>query len=153
MIRKTDMTCEEIVSLENKLRNSGLVNLLQTTMQFGSILNVNDKNRMILFRYDEYVEKRLAKIFDDYQWEVNRQNSYKYGKYEKLAKSIIDRTTKDMKDLENIVNEIKRIVDKYGRGFYVESDKNEVEVFDLAEVTKYEYTHIGGRKNEQSRSY
>lgn len=60
MIRKTDMTCEEIVSLENKLRNSGLVNLLQTTMQFGSILNVNDKNRMILFRYDEYVEKKIS---------------------------------------------------------------------------------------------
>ena len=146
MIRKTNITCEEIVSLENKLRNSGLVNLLQTTMQFGSILKVNDENRMILFRYDEYAEKRLAKIFDDYQWEINRQNSYKYGKYEKIAKSIIDRTTRDMKDLEIIVNEVKKIVDKYGFGFYVESDKNKVEVFDLAEVTKYEFAHIGGRK-------
>lgn len=139
------MNFEEIVNLDKKLRNSGLDNLLQTIMQIGSIINVNGKSRTILFRYDEYVEKRLAKMFDTYEWDINRQNSYKYGKYEKMANSNIDKATRDMKNLENIVSEIKRIVDKYGRGFYVESDKNKVEVFDLAEVTKYEFTHMGGR--------
>lgn len=139
------MNFEEIVNLDKKLRNSGLDNLLQTIMQIGSIINVNGKSRTILFRYDEYVERRLAKMFDTYEWDINRQNSYKYGKYEKMANSNIDKATRDMKNLENIVSEIKRIVDKYGRGFYVESDKNKVEVFDLAEVTKYEFTHMGGR--------
>lgn len=147
------MNFEEILSLDKKLRNSGLNSLLQTIMQIGSIINVNGKSRTILFRYDEYAERRLAKILDTYQWDINRQNSYKYGKYEKIANSNINRATRDMKNLENIVSEIKRIIDKYGRGFYVKSDKNKVEVFDLAEVTKYEFIHIGGRKNEQSRSY
>ena len=145
MIIETDMNFEEIVNLDKKLRNSGLDNLLQTIMQIGSIINVNGDSRTILFRYDEYVERRLAKIFDTYQWDINRQNSYKYGKYEKIANSNIDKATRDMKKLENIVSEIKRIIDKYGRGFYVKSDKNKVEVFDLAEVTKYEFTHMGGR--------
>lgn len=139
------MNFEEIVNLDKKLRNSGLDNLLQTIMQIGSIINVNGESRTILFRYDEYAERRLAKMFDTYQWDINRQNSYKYGKYEKIANSNIDRTTRDMKKLESIVSEIKRIVDKYGRGFYVKSDKNKVEVFDLAEVTKYEFIHMGGR--------
>ena len=140
------MNFDEIVNLNKKLRNSGLDNLLQTIMQIGSIINVNGDSRTILFRYDEYVERRLAKIFDTYQWDINRQNSYKYGKYENIANSNIDKATRDMKNLESVVSEIKRIVDKYGRGFYVESDKNKVEVFDLAEVTKYEFAHIGGRK-------
>lgn len=139
------MNFEEIVSLDKKLRNSGLDNLLQTIMQIGSIINVNGESRTILFRYDEYAERRLAKMFDTYEWDINRQNSYKYGKYEKIANSNIDKATRDMKKLENVVSEIKRIVDKYGRGFYVKSDKNKVEVFDLAEVTKYEFTHMGGR--------
>lgn len=145
MIIETDMNFEEIVNLDKKLRNSGLNNLLQTIMQIGSIINVNGKSRTILFRYDEYVEKRLDKMFDTYQWDINRQNSYKYGKYENIANSNIDKATRDMKNLESIVSEIKRIIDKYGRGFYVKSDKNKVEVFDLAEVTKYEFTHMGGR--------
>lgn len=139
------MNFEEIVNLDKKLRNSGLDNLLQTIMQIGSIINVNGKSRTILFRYDEYVERRLAKMFDTYEWDINRQNSYKYGKYEKIANFNIDKATRDMKNLESIVSEIKRIVDKYGCGFYVKSDNNKVEVFDLAEVTKYEFTHMGGR--------
>lgn len=139
------MNFEEIVNLDKKLRNSGLDNLLQTIMQIGSIINVNGESRTILFRYDEYAERRLAKMFDTYEWDINRQNSYKYGKYEKIANSNIDKATRDMKNLESIVSEIKRIVDKYGRGFYVKSDKNKVEVFDLAEITKYEFTHMGGR--------
>lgn len=153
MIRKTDMNFEEIVNFDKKLCNSGLVSLLQPIMQIGSIFNVNDKGRMILFRYDKYVEKRLAKIFDTYQWDINRQNSYKHGKYEKIANCNIDRITRDMKNLETIVSEIKKIVDKYGHGFYVESGRNKIEVFDLVEITKYEFTHIGGRENEQSSSY
>ena len=139
------MNFEEIVNLDKKLRNSGLDNLLQTVMQIGSIINVNGESRTILFRYDEYAERRLAKMFDTYEWDINRQNSYKYGKYEKIANSNIDKATRDMKNLESIVSEIKRIVDKYGCGFYVKSDNNKVEVFDLAEVTKYEFTHMGGR--------
>lgn len=139
------MNFEEILSLDKKLRNSGLDNLLQTIMQIGSIINVNGESRTILFRYDEYAERRLDKMLDTYQWDINRQNSYKYGKYEKMANSNIDKATRDMKNLESIVSEIKRIVDKYGCGFYVKSDNNKVEVFDLAEVTKYEFIHMGGR--------
>lgn len=139
------MNFEEIANLKKKLLNSGLDNLLQTIMQIGSIINVNGKSRTILFRYDEYAERRLSKMLDSYQWDINRQNSYKYGKYEKIANSNIDKATRDMKNLESIVSEIKRIVDKYGCGFYVKSDNNKVEVFDLAEVTKYEFIHMGGR--------
>lgn len=153
MIRETDINFEEIVSFDKKLCNSGLVNLLQPIMQIGSIFDVNHKGKMILFRYDEYVEKRLTKIFEDYQWDLNRQNSYKHGKYKKIANHNINKITRDMKNLEIMVNEIKKFVNRYGYGFYVDCGNNKIEVCDLKEITKHEFTHIGGRENEQSSSY